>query len=138
MKADTNIEPTSGASQAGQSPAFPLAAGSDFLFMRYEMTDSYSRGAHMSVQLNVSDLLALMVGRAIRASRVTVTLSLRSRLSPRTSEELRRLENFNTRAMGQMEGRHQHGGDVGSTPSGSPNTAVSNAEPSTPPQPRSR
>ena len=30
MKADTNPEPTSGASQAGQSPAFPLAAGSDF------------------------------------------------------------------------------------------------------------
>ena len=28
MKADTNQEPTSGASQAGQSPAFPLAAGS--------------------------------------------------------------------------------------------------------------
>ena len=28
MKADTNPEPTSGASQAGQSPAFPLAAGS--------------------------------------------------------------------------------------------------------------
>ena len=75
----------------------------------------------MSVQLSVSDLLALMVGRAIRTSRVTVTLSLRSRLSPRTSEELLRLENFNTRAMGQMEGRHQSGGDVGSTPSGSPN-----------------
>lgn len=28
-----------------------------------------------------------------------------------------------TRAMGQMVGRHQHGGDVGSTPSGSPNAA---------------
>ena len=33
---------------------------------------------------------------------------------------LRHIDNL-TRAMGQMEGRHQHGGDVGSTPSGSPN-----------------
>ena len=29
-----------------------------------------------------------------------------------------------TRAMGQMEGRHQHGGDVGSTPSCSPNKVI--------------
>ena len=45
MKADTNPEPTSGASQAGQSPAFPLAAGSDFRSPLAKARDKFMESA---------------------------------------------------------------------------------------------
>ena len=60
--------------------------------MKYEMRLDPDCGSYVSVQLSIFDLLLLAFGRVIATSRVVVHVSLRRRLSPKTSAELTKIE----------------------------------------------